>query len=645
MPARSTNGTAVANTAGVLVVSNGVRGRVRLQVRDLRNNPGLALALRERLAADDRVARVSPSTLTGNVLVLFDGRRLGVKELRRRVAREIAAHRFQRGSRPAGRIPDLLPASNGTPWHTLTPAEVARSLNDSLAVGLSTEEAERRLQTAGANRLPAPQPKSAFEIIWEQVGSLPVLLLGGAAVVSIATGGLLDGAAILAVIAANAAIGYVTESRVERILASLKEIGVPMAMVRRDGREQVLPRAELVPGDIMLLRPGHDVAADGRVIAADGLQTDESALTGESVPVTKRLEHVLQIEAPVAERVDMVYAGTVVAEGMGEAVVTATGRHTELGRIRALVSEARAPRTPLERQLDETGRHLALASLGLCGALFAVGVARGLGALAVFRTAASLAVAAVPEGLPTVATTTLALGMRRMQERRTLVRRLAAVESLGSTTVICVDKTGTVTENRMTVGRWHVAGRDRLQADLVPSAVDPALERALTVAVLCNEAVLVADAATGAVEMTGSATESALLLAARSCGVDVPALRERYPTVATSPRGDGRNWMGSMHAREGERLIAVKGAPEEVLRGCSRWLGAEGEAPLVAASRRRIMHANDRMAGEGMRVLGFAFKPVALDALATWDNLMWIGLVGLIDPIRPGVREAIAICH
>src|SRR5215831_17773105 len=279
MPARSTNGTAVANTAGVLVVSNGVRGRVRLQVRDLRNNPGLALALRERLAADDRVARVSPSTLTGNVLVLFDGRRLGVKELRRRVAREIAAHRFQRGSRPAGRIPDLLPASNGTPWHTLTAAEVARSLNDSLAVGLSTEEAERRLQTAGANRLPAPQPKSAFEIVWEQVGLLPVLLLGGAAVVSIATGGLVDGAAILAVIAANAAIGYTTESRVERILASLGEVGRPMAFVRRDGQERLVPRADLVPGELMLLRPGHDVPADGRLTTVTRFVFNDTAIT------------------------------------------------------------------------------------------------------------------------------------------------------------------------------------------------------------------------------------------------------------------------------------------------------------------------------------------------------------------------------
>jgi Ca2+-transporting ATPase len=258
-------------------------------------------------------------------------------------------------------------------------------------------------------------------MVWEQVASLPVGLLAGAAAVSIATGGLVDGAAILAVIAINAVIGYATESRVERILASLNEVGVPLALVRREGLEQLVPKAELVPGDIILLRPGHDVPADGRLIAVAGLQTNESALTGESVPVAKSLAPVARLDAPIGDRTDMIFAGTVVAEGTGEAIVTATGRRTELGRIRILVGEAQAPRTPLERQLDDTGRQLALASVGLSGGLFVAGVLRGLPALGTFRIAASLAVAAVPEGLPTVATTTLALGMRRMFRRRMLV--------------------------------------------------------------------------------------------------------------------------------------------------------------------------------------------------------------------------------
>ncbi len=627
------------------VVLSAVRGRARLRVPGLRRQPALALRLRDRLGVDDRVYQVWASPITGNLLVHFDAGRLGLREIRQRIAREAASYRpGQASAITASRGADLPLGGDGAAWHALAAAETVQTLQSTPGLGLSTEEAERRLLASGPNRLPAPQPKSAFEIVKEQVASLPMLLLGGAAVASIASGGLVDGAAILAVIAINAAIGYTTESRVARILASLNEVGVPMAFVRRHGRELLLPRAELVPGDVMLLRPGHDVPADGRLIGVAGLQTNESALTGESAPVSKTLEPAVRLEAPIADRTNMVYAGTVVAEGVGEAIVTATGRRTELGRIRTLISEASAPRTPLERQLDQTGRQLALASLGLCGGLFVIGVLRGLPALGVFRTAASLAVAAVPEGLPTVATTTLALGMRRMLERRTLVRRLAAVESLGSTTVICVDKTGTVTENRMTVGRWHVAGRDHAQDELGCGTIDPALAQAMGIAVLCNEATLSVDTL-GAIAVTGSATETALLIAARAGGVDTSALRARHPLMAMSPRGDGRNWMGSMHEGNPRRLVTVKGAPEEVLRGATRWRTTEGEAELDGVARRLILRANDRMADEGMRVLGLAFKTLDGDAEACWDDLTWVGLVGLIDPIRTGVRDAIAICH
>lgn len=632
-------------TSRVVVLSAAVPGRARLHVPGLRRQPALAFQIRDRLGGDDRIQHVRASAVTGNVLVLFEAARLDLGEVRRQVAREAATYRPLRGPRTAERpFSGVPPATGGPAWHTLEAAEVIRALNGHAALGLSPKEAEDRLAVSGPNRLPAPQPKSGIEMVWDQVASLPVLLLAGAAAASIATGGLVDGVAILAVIAINAAIGYVTESRVERILASLSNVSVPLAFVRRDGVEQLLPRADLVPGDVMLLRPGHDVPADGRLIAVRGLQANESTLTGEAVPVSKRLEPVTRLDAPVADRTDMVYAGTVVAEGTGEAIVTATGRQTELGRIRALVSEAQAPPTPLERQLDETGRQLALASLGLSGGLFVLGVLRGLPAFGMFRTAASLAVAAVPEGLPTVATTTLALGMRRMFERRMLVRRLNAVESLGSTTVICVDKTGTVTENRMTVECWHVAGRERPQTEAGPGPLDPVLARALTIAVLCNEATVTVDA-DGGLQTTGSATEAALVVGARAWGVDAARLRERHPLLTTSPRADGRNWMGSIHTAARRRLLTVKGAPEEVLRSSTRWARAAGEAELDGVARRRILSANDRMAGEGMRVLGLAWKAIDADAEASWDGLTWVGLVGLHDPIRPGVREAIAICH
>src|SRR5262245_4612416 len=628
------------------VVSAAVRGRARMHLPTLLRQPALAFQLREQLGCDDGIRHVTASAVTGNVLVLFAPGRIDLREVRRRLEREAERYRPLRGPRAgddgAPRRP--LKAIEGPAWHTREVAAVVRALNEDPALGLSAKEAEARLAVSGPNRLPAPQPKSALEMLWSQVASLPVALLAGAAAASVATGGLIDGVAILAVIAINEGIGYVTESKVERILAALNEVGVPMAFVRRDGVEHLVPRADLVPGDIMLLRPGHDVPADGRLIAICGLQTNESALTGEAIPVVKGVEPVAALNAPIADRNDMVYAGTVVAEGTGEAIVTATGRRTELGRIRALVSEAEAPRTPLERQLDETGRHLALASLGLSGALFVIGVLRGLPPLVTFRTAASLAVAAVPEGLPTVATTTLALGMRRMFERRMLVRRLNSVESLGATTVICVDKTGTVTENRMTVGRWHVAERDYLQGDAAPESIEPTLNLALTIAVLCNDATVAVDT-NGDLKTTGSATEASLLIAARAWGIDVAALRNDHSLKATSPRAEGRNWMGSAHAGDDGCVVTVKGAPEEVLRICTSYARSEGETVLDRIARRRILSANDRMAGEGMRVLGLAWKSIDAAAAPSWTGLTWIGLVGLIDPLRPGVREAITICH
>jgi P-type Ca2+ transporter type 2C len=631
--------------SSVVVVSAAVRGRARLHVHQLERQPALGWHLRERLSGDDRIREVRASALTGNVLVHFDAGRLHVTGLRQLIAQAAATYRPWPASRAVERRSDAASATaDGPAWHTREAAEVVAALNETPALGLSTMDAEARLAVAGPNRLPSPQPKSGVKMVWDQIRTLPVGLLAGAAALSIATGGLVDGVAILTVIALNAAIGYATESRVERVLASLNEIGVPMAFVRRDGVEQLRPRADLVAGDVMLLRPGHDVPADGRLIATSRLQTNESALTGEAAAVVKSLAPVAQADAPIAERTDMVYAGTVVAEGSGEAIVTATGPRTEIGRIRTLVGETEAPRTPLERQLDDTGRQLALASIALSAGVFVTGVLRGLPALTTFRTAASLAVAAVPEGLPTVATTTLALGMRRMFERRMLVRRLNAVESLGSTTVICVDKTGTVTENRMTVGRWHVGSQDHVQQDAEPGRLDPLLARGLTVAVLCNEATVTIDA-DGGLQTSGSATELALLIAARGWGMDAAEMRAKQPLVTTSPRAEGRNWMGSMHAANGGRLLAVKGAPEEVLRGCVRWAGPNGEVELDGAARRRILSANDRMAGEGMRVLGLAAGTLDADADARWDHLTWLGLVGLIDPIRPGVREAIAICH
>jgi Ca2+-transporting ATPase len=607
-----------------------VPGRVRLRVEGLRGRSDIAGRLAEHLTAHHAVRSVSASTITGNVLVLFDPHRLDLRALTGMILR------VSTGTPPAPSPPTLEAA-----WYTMPVVAVLDRLLVRPEKGLSSLEAAARLAETGTNSLPEPLPKGAAAIIAGHLTTLPVVLLGGATLLSLASGAAVDAVVIVAVIVINAAVGFVTERRVERILASLRTSAVPPAVVRRDGRERTLPAAELVPGDVILLRAGSEVPADSRLLYSDGLAVDESSLTGESLPAVKAAAAVGAGHVPLAERTNMVFAGTLVVAGSALAVVTATGRHTELGRVRALVAECAAPETPLERQLGRMGRQLVGVSLGFCGITFALGLRRGLPAVELARLVISLAVAAVPEGLPAVATTTLALGMRRMMSRRTLVRRLAAVESLGATTVICADKTGTVTENRMSVHSWHLADRTRRAPLTGLATVDPDLMRALAIGVLCNEAELT----NGGLEVQGSSTEGSLLQVARQAGLDYRALRQCYPLLAVRPRNDGDSWMATVHANGSRRLIAVKGAPEQVLRYASRRLVAGVEHPITEEVRRQILDANASIAARGMRVLGLACKQLDAGSELSYDDLVWVALVALTDPVRTGVREAIAVCR
>ena len=625
--------SSLPRAAAVAVLSSTVPGRLRLRIPVLQGRHRLASTLAERLAADTGVRDVRANAVTGSLLVRFDPAQLDARQLAEMVRRHSRALRNGlNGHRP-----------EETAWHTLSAIDVTRRLTTSAERGLSGAEAGGRLDTVGGNRLPVPQPKAPLEIVAGHVGSLPVLLLGGAAALSLLSGAALEAAAILAVIIANGTIGYLTERRVERILTSLQDGREPLALVRRDGVEQMLPARAVVPGDILLLRAGHDVPADARVIEGDGLAVDESALTGESVPVAKRGGAVFPSNGALAERANMVYTGTVVTEGAGTAVVTATAGRTELGRIRALVAETETAATPLERQLDGTGRRLVGLSLGACAAVLGLGLLRGVPALEMLRSAVSLAVAAVPEGLPAVATTTLALGMDRMRRRGTLVRRLAAVESLGAITVMCVDKTGTLTENRMTVDSWWAGGREYGRDEAVAArAADPALARAMSIAVLCNEAEL----AEGGREKRGSSTERALLRAAREAGLDYRAERERYPMRGVRRRRDGHHWMATTHAVGPDAtLIVMKGAPEQVLARVDAWIHDGRAQPLSPREKREIVAVNDALAARGLRLLALAFKPAPAMEEPTYDGLVLAGLVALTDPIRPAVPEAIRACR
>jgi Ca2+-transporting ATPase len=609
-----------------------VSGRVRLRVTAVRGRPALAARLADHVSAEAGIRDARANPVTGSLVVHFDSTRVEAGAV-------VALVRCHLGR--VGRDDGNGHHTTRDDWHVLPTAQVLERLSTSAPGGLTTEDAARRLNTVGANRLPTPPPKSPLAILGGHVTSLPVLLLGGAAALSIASGAALEAAVILAVVAANATVGFVTERRVERILTSLQTATEPNALVLRDGRETSLPAAALVPGDMLVLKAGDDVPADARVIEVHGLSVDESALTGESVPVAKVTSVPVGRNGAVADRINMVHAGTVVAEGTGRAVVTATGRHTQLGRVRALVAETTTPPTPLERQLDRTGRRLVGISLGACVAALGLGVLRGVPLLEMARSAISLAVAAVPEGLPAVATTTLALGTQRMLQRGTLVRRLAAVESLGAVTVICADKTGTLTENRMTVDSWCLGLREYGQGDELADerAGDRALARALSIAVLCNEAELGVDGA------IGSSTEAALLVAAREAGLDYRDERRRHPLRSIRRRDQGDNWMATVHAGAEVGLVMVKGAPEHVLARADRWLKDGHEQPLTADVRDELRRLNDRIAERGLRVLGLAFKVAADGDDVTYENLVWVGLVALTDPIRPGVGRAIRTCR
>jgi Ca2+-transporting ATPase len=542
-------------------------------------------------------------------------------------------------------------------WHALDPAEAARRLGADLERGLDDVEVARRLARFGPNALAETRPRSPWMILIDQFRSLVVGLLVAATVVSLATGEILEAMAILVVIALNALIGFATEWKAARALTALKRQVVAEAHVIRSGAEHVVPAADLVPGDVVVLAAGGRVPADGRIVEARRLQVIEAALTGESAPVAKHVEPLHDPAAPLGDRRCMAYLGTTVADGRGRLLVTATGAATEVGKIGRLIGEAGEPRTPLEIQLARLGRTLIGIVLVLCAVIVAAGLLRGNPPLHMIEVGISLAIAAVPEGLPAVATITLALGMQRMARMRALVRRLPAVETLGATTVICTDKTGTLTQNRMSVqalvlGTRHVevvsngslTYRDGSRV-LVPSE-DDALRRALLVGALCNDARL--ERKPDGMATLGDPTEGALLIAAERSGLDPDALARDYPRVAEIPFDSRRMRMATAHrAPGGGFLICVKGAPAGVLDACATRQMVEGVARLDDPAREAILDANRDLAARALRVLALAYRdmPCEPDPDDLERDLTCLGLVGLLDPLRPEAHQAVTVCR
>ncbi len=550
-------------------------------------------------------------------------------------------------------------------WHAIDAAEAVDYWDTDAQDGLAPDEVERRRARLGDNALPEPPRPSAVVQFLSQfadplVGALLVaaLVSFGVALTESAGSGLArftDTLAILLIVITNALLGFFQERRAEAALNALAKMAAPTAKVIRGGTVKVLPSRALVPGDVLELEAGDAVPADLRLLSSKELSAEESALTGESTPVTKRAGAPLAVDAPLGERETMLYLGTTVVRGRAHALVVQTGAYTELGRIGAMIRSAKAEPTPLERRLSRLGTIILLACLGISALLFVLGLFQeGRSWTLLLLTAVSLAVAAIPEGLPAITTITLALGMQRMARRGAIVRKLPAVETLGSATIICSDKTGTLTQNAMTVRTVETAERSYrvtgegyapegavLDGDTPVRAPDAALLALARVSILCNTAHL--EQRDAGPKVVGDPTEAALLTLAAKIGLDRAEARDAHPIERELPFDSDRKRMSVIATTpEGERMAYVKGSPDVLLPLCDWVLRADGIAPLDEDERARLLEMNERYAAEAMRVLLLAVRPDPGEDPER--ELVFVGLVAMIDPPRPEAKEAVTAC-
>ncbi len=556
--------------------------------------------------------------------------------------------------------------------------------------GLSEEEAARRLAEYGPNELTEAERRSPWLILWEQLTSVLVLILIAASVLSAVVSDYKDSIVIIVVVLLFAILGFIQDYRADRAMAALKKLAVPFVRVRRDCEVRETSARSLVPGDILLVEAGNVVPADCRLVECFNLRAEEAALTGESVPVDKSSQVLERDNPALGDRHNMLFMGTVLAAGRGLALVVETGMRTELGRIAAMIQSVGSEQTPLQVRLDQLGKALGVVALAVAGLIFGLGVLRGEDLTLMLMTAVSVAVAAVPEGLPAIVTVTLALGAQRMLKRHALIRKLPAVETLGSVTVICSDKTGTLTENRMTVTVIDIAGHrfdfseqvspdslqppgdDQRQQGTIPTIpFDPALSLLLAGMTLCNDALVKPDGKEGELQTLGDPTEVALVVAAVRVGLWKEKLEAALPRISELPFDSERKRMTTVHrvsrefvlAHEGLEMIwdgnlgigvspyiaFVKGAVDGVLQ-LSSHVVVEGRAePLTIERHKQIANANDELAGNGMRVLGVAARPLASAPVNGQHQelereLIFLGLVGMIDPPRVEVKNAVQIC-
>ena len=528
-------------------------------------------------------------------------------------------------------------------YHTLSIENTLHALQTNSEIGLSTSEAAKRQKKYGSNQLEAPKKKSLLFRFFNQFADFMILILIFAAIISFAVSYIngeadyIDPIIIFTIIMVNALIGLIQESKAEHSLEALQKLSPPTATVLRNGIRTTIPATELVPGDIIFLETGCFIPADGRLIQSANLKVDESSLTGESTPVKKSADVILKPDTPLAERINLVPSSGIVTYGRGSAVVTATGMQTQVGQIAKLIMDEPTVQTPLQKRLAKTGQLLGLLSLSICILIFIIGALQGRAIFDMFMTSVSLAVAAIPEGLPAVVTIMLSLGVQRMAKRNSIIRRLQAVETLGSATVICSDKTGTLTQNKMTVTTIYGS-----QGEV--SLSSPLGLKLLSLATRCTNTHEEQHPTTHETIITGEPTEVALTIAANQHGIHKARLDLNYPRVEEIPFDSTRKLMTTVHKTENSYEVITKGAFDMLLPKCTSLLVGEKRIPLTQEYRKHLYEYNLSMTGNALRVLGVATQKVPSLSGSYEQGLTFVGLIGMIDPPRPEAKEAVTTC-
>ena len=526
-------------------------------------------------------------------------------------------------------------------YHQLPASEAVQTLNSDSSRGLRSEQVQERLASVGENKLKEKKKKTNVQRFLAQFKDVMILILLGAALISFIIACVegepkefFEPLLILLIVVLNAIMGVMQESKAEKALEALKNLSAPHARVIRDGRESVIDASQLVPGDIIRLEAGDFIPADGRLLRSVSLKCEESALTGESVPSEKDAEAAVEEKAPLGDRSNMVFSGCSVTYGTALAVVTATGMDTEMGKIANLLDGESDSQTPLQQKLAQLGKYLGILALAACAIIFVVGLANGIPALEIFMTAVSLAVSAIPEGLPAIVTIVLSIGVQRMVKKNALIRRLPAVETLGSASVICSDKTGTLTQNRMTLVKAYVDGQNGLE-DISTQNSDP-VRRLLQYASLCCDGTVTFQG--DEVQHIGDPTETAIVLAAHRNGMPKDDLNRRYPRLAELPFDSDRKLMTTINQIDGKYVVIVKGAFDMMVPRC------------VAGDLEKARDTVEQMSSDALRVLAVAWKEIdAVPQHPTSEELecglTLMGLVGMIDPPRPEAKKAVDVCR